>query len=140
MNYVSYAQQIAIWSRRMLCLFSKKAFFDHFSQFPYNCLLFINLNMAAYWEAIFILRCVNALFLSALADKYVFQSEQKVAHEIEVFNLDLVTSKFWHIFACPASWRCPLYFIFFLYVCDWTSKEKVDFWYQKRFQTLPIAL
>ena len=75
--------------------------------------------MAAYWEAIFILRCVNALFLSALADKYVFQSEQKVAHEIEVFNLDLVTSKFWHIFACPASWRCPLYFIFFLY--GWTK-------------------
>ena len=47
--------------------------------------------------------------------EYVFQSEQKVAHEIEVTNSDLVISKFWHIFACPASWRCPLYLIFFLY-------------------------
>ena len=35
----------------------------------------------------------------------------KVARGIEAINSDLVASKLGHIFACPASWRCPLYLI-----------------------------
>ena len=33
----------------------------------------------------------------------------KVAQWIEATNSDLVASKLGHIFACPGSWRCPLY-------------------------------
>ena len=35
----------------------------------------------------------------------------KVVQWIEAINSDLVASKLGHIFACPASWRCPLYLI-----------------------------
>ena len=39
----------------------------------------------------------------------------KVVQWNEDTNSDLVASKLGHIFACPASWWCPLYFISFLY-------------------------
>ena len=38
-----------------------------------------------------------------------FKVRSKVAQRFESNNSYLCISRFGHIFACPASWRCPLY-------------------------------